>query len=67
VDGTMPEPRQLTNLALVLDHAEKVNRIWVATPDRHAGAPEELAFTQTDGKVEFSLPALKYWTMLVIE
>ena len=67
VDGTMPEPRQLTRLDLTLDRAEKVNKIWVATPDRHAGAPEELAFTQADGKVTFTLPALRYWTMLVVE
>ena len=67
VDGTMPEPRQLTRLDLTLDCAEKVNKIWVATPDRHAGAPEELAFIQADGKVTFTLPALKYWTMLVVE
>ena len=67
VDGTMPEPRQLTRLDLTLDCAEKVNKIWVATPDRHAGAPEELTFIQADGKVMFTLPALKYWTMLVVE
>lgn len=67
VDGTMPEPRQLTRLDLTLDCAEKVNKIWVATPDRHAGAPEELTFIQADGKVTFTLPALKYWTMLVVE
>ena len=54
VDGTM-------------DYPDKVNKIWVATPDRHAGAPEELAFTQADGKVTFILPALKYWIMLVLE
>ena len=67
VDGTMPEPRQLNRIALTLDYPGKVNKIWVATPDRHAGAPEELAFTQADGKVTFTLPALKYWTMLVLE
>ena len=67
VDGTMPEPRQLNRLDLTLDYPDKVNKIWVATPDRHAGAPEELAFTQADGKVTFILPALKYWTMLVLE
>ena len=67
VDGTMPEPRQLNRLDLTLDYPDKVNKIWVATPDRHAGAPEELAFTQADGKVTFTLPVLKYWTMLVLE
>lgn len=67
VDGTMPEPRLLSQLSLQVQMAEKVNKIWVASPDRHAGAPEELAFEQKDGTVTFTMPALKYWNMIVIE
>lgn len=67
VNGTMPEPRQLNQLPLTLETSTKVNKIWVASPDRHAGAPEELTFEQKDGTVNFTLPALKYWDMIVIE
>ena len=28
---------------------------------------QELAFTQENGVVSFTLPALKYWTMIVAE
>lgn len=66
-DGTMPEPRQLTQISIGLNSNLAISRIWVASPDRHAGAPEELAFEQKDGQVTFTLPALKYWDMIVIE
>ena len=65
--GTMPAPRQLTNTPLKLNVSSLVNRIWVASPDVHAGAPVDLAFEQADGAVTFTLPTLKYWTMIVIE
>jgi len=41
--------------------------LWVASPDVHGGALQELAFTQENGVVSFTLPALKYWTMIVAE
>ena len=45
----------------------KVNRIWVATPDALGGAVQELPFKQAGGEVTFTVPSLKYWTMIVIE
>jgi dextranase len=39
----------------------------VASPDQHAGAAQELAFTQENGYISLTLPSLEYWTMLVIE
>lgn len=67
LDGTMPEPRLVTGVPLKLNVAGKVNKVWVATPDAHAGASQELAFEQKDGAITFTLPSLKYWTMIVIE
>lgn len=67
LDGTMPEPRLVTGVPLRLNVAGKVNKVWVATPDAHAGASQELAFEQKDGAITFTLPSLKYWTMIVIE
>ncbi|MCR5076499.1 MAG: leucine-rich repeat protein [Prevotella sp.] len=63
----MPEPTLVTDRAVTLDDAEPVNRVWVATPDAMGGSPQELRFTQEDGKVRFTLPSLKYWTMVVVE
>lgn len=67
LDGSMPEPRLVTGIPLKLNVSSKVNKVWAATPDAHAGASQELAFEQKDGAITFTLPSLKYWTMIVIE
>ncbi|KAA5430056.1 glycoside hydrolase family 66 protein, partial [Bacteroides cellulosilyticus] len=67
LNGTMPEPRLVTKVPLKLNVAGKVSKVWVATPDAHAGASQELAFEQKDGAITFTLPSLKYWSMIVIE
>ena len=67
VDGTMPEPALITKAALQMNLSAKVNKLWVASPDAHGGALQELAFTQENGVVSFTLPSLKYWTMIVVE
>ena len=64
---TMPEPNVLLNKKIVLDDATSVSRIWVASPDCFGGAPQEVVFTQNNGKVIFTLPSLEYWTMVVVE
>ena len=66
MDGSQPEPRVQTNLPLRMK-ATGVKRLWVATPDALGGAPQELAFTQEGDDITFTLPSLKYWTMIVIE
>ena len=67
MNGTMPEPRLVEGLPLRMKAAAKVNKIWVATPDALGGAMQELPFKQAGGEVVFTLPSLKYWTMIVIE
>lgn len=67
LNGTMPEPRVVAEAPLRMNIAQKVNRIWAASPDFHGGAMQELAFEQKDGIVTFTLPRLKYWTVLVVE
>ena len=66
-EGTMPEPALITQAALQMNLPAKVNRLWVASPDVHGGALQELPFTQENGTVSFTLPSLKYWTMVVAE
>ena len=67
LNGTMPEPRLVSDVPLKMNVSGKVNNIWVASPDFHAGASQELSFEQKDGTVTFILPLLKYWSMLVME
>ena len=67
LNGTRTAPSLTLDLPLTVNYPTKVNRIWTASPDYHGGAVVELPFTQTDGKVTFTLPSLKYWAMIVIE
>lgn len=67
LNGTMPEPDEISSLPLKVQLSGKVKRIWAATPDCHAGAAQELTFEQKDGAVIFTVPSLLYWTMIVIE
>ena len=67
MNGTMPEPRLKQSLSMKLKASEKVNKVWVASPDIHGGAMQELTFVQKDGFVTFTVPSLKYWTMIVLE
>lgn len=67
MDGTMPAPQEVTGLPLSVKTTSAVKRIWAASPDALAGAPVELSFVQQNGVATFTLPSLKYWTMIVLE
>ena len=66
-DGTRSEPPLTENLALTVSTLRPINKVWVASPDINGGAVQELDFTRQNGKVSFTLPSLKYWTMVVME
>lgn len=67
LDGKRPAPRLQREIPLTMNCSRKVTRVWTATPDAHAGAVVELPFTQKNGKLSFTLPSLKYWSMVVVE
>lgn len=67
LNGERPAPRLTLNTPVTLTYSTKVNKIWVASPDSHAGAVQELAFKQSGNTVTFTVPSLKYWTMIVVE
>lgn len=60
-------PAPLTDLAVTLHVDHPVTRLWLATPDRDDLTAIDLSFTQTDAEMRFTVPALDYWTMLVVE
>ena len=55
------------NIPVTTTTDKKVKRVWAATPDFHGGAVQELAFEQKGTSLSFTVPQLKYWTMIVIE
>ena len=65
--GTRVKPEKKTNIPVTVKSTRKVSKVWVATPDSHAGAVQELPFTQNGYDVSFTLPSLEYWTMAVME
>ena len=67
IDGTMPTPRVVKNSRLSVAVTNEVRHVYLASPDYHGGALQELPFKQADGKVSFTVPTLKYWDMLIFE
>ena len=67
IDGTMPTPRVVKNSRLSVAVTNEVKHVYLASPDYHGGALQELPFKQADGKVSFTVPTLKYWNMLIFE
>lgn len=66
-NGTQAEPVILKDLKLLLKTNRSVRQIWMASPDRKYGVPEHIGFTVSADAVEFTLPELKYWDMLIVE
>jgi dextranase len=62
-----PVPSTLSNLSLNFPYSTSINKIWVASPDFNHGLPQQVTFTQSNGTVTFSVPQLKYWSMVVVE
>lgn len=65
--GTMPEPLLQRDIRMTLKDDRPVVKVWAASPDAIGGAPVELAFKQERGELTFTVPSLKYWTMIVVE
>ena len=65
--GTRTFPDKYTGIPITVIANRKIDKVWVASPDSHAGAVQELAFTQKGDDVSFVLPSLEYWTMVVME
>ena len=57
----------LTDVPVSLELSAQPARVWVASPDWQQGAAIEPDWSYTGGALTLTLPALQYWTMLVIE
>lgn len=61
------EPDLLKNIDISIEAAQLPTRVWMASPDYMQGAAIELDFDYSAGQVQLTLPAMKYYTMLVFE
>lgn len=66
-DFTQTEPREVKDLPMTVAVSGIPRKVWAASPDYDWSSPQELSFTSSDGKISFTLPRLKYWSMIVIE
>ena len=66
-DGNQASQSLLTDIPVSMAVEAQPSRVWVATPDWQQGAAQEIQFSYANGQLSFTLPALRYWTMIVIE
>jgi dextranase len=66
-NGAQPEPRLQQNVSLQISVSQPVTKAWVATPDKEGKMYEEVELVAGAGSVTVTVPAIKYWTMLVLE
>lgn len=70
-DGLRPWPTEHNELSLTISGLSglgKNPRVWVASPDYLGGAVQEITeFSSTSTSVRFTLPALQFWSMIVVE
>ena len=65
--GDQGEPDMLRDLTVSMPASQQPTRIWYASPDYAQGAAIEMDFTYSAGQVELTIPAMKYYSMLVFE
>ena len=66
-NGDQGEPDRLADMKIKVAASKQPTRVWCASPDDQQGAAIELQFSYSGGQVELTIPAMKYYTMLVFE
>lgn len=65
--GDQTEPPFFTDLELQMEVDGTVAGLWCASPDEGAEMYREIRFSQQGNTIRFTLPWLKYWSMIVVE
>ena len=66
-EGDQTEPDLLSGLKIKVQAQAQPARVWFASPDYQHGMAVELDFAYNAGQIELTLPALKYYDMIVVE
>jgi dextranase len=66
-NGTKSTPIEITNIKLSVQVSNTISKVWVASPDVAFGTANQLTFQQIGNTIDFTLPSLNYWDMIVIE
>jgi dextranase len=62
-----PMPTEVEYLEISLPIEGNVKGVWVATPDKEALNLVDIPWREQEGRLEFALSDLMYWTMIAIE
>ena len=66
-DGDQAPQSLIKNIPVSFAVSAEPSRVWVATPDDRQGAAQEVEWEYGGGQLTITLPALQYWTMIVVE
>lgn len=66
-EGIQVIPAMIKNAKVECTTTETIKNILVASPDIIGGASRSIHFIQVENKIYFTLPELKYWSMIVME
>ena len=62
-----PEPTESIRLRYRTENARDITRVAWATPDAATGELSTLEFTVADDSVEFEVPSLQYWNLVLLQ
>ena len=66
-NGTQNTPNTYLNSSFSLTVSNTVTKLWVASPDINGGVLQSIPFTTVGNTINFTLPSLQYWDMVVVE
>ncbi len=66
-DGDQAPQSLIKDIPVSFAVSAKPSRVWVATPDDQHGAAQEVEWEYSGGQLTLTVPALQYWTMIVVE
>ena len=66
-NGDQPEPKLIWDIPVFFLSPKRVQSLWLASPDAEGGKSRSVTFEQRGDTVRFTVPALKYWDMIVSE
>ena len=66
-DGDQAPQSLVKDIPVSFAVSAQPSRVWVATPDYQQGAAQEVEWEYSGGQLTLTVPAIQYWTMIVVE
>ncbi|MFC7063158.1 glycoside hydrolase family 66 protein [Halobacillus seohaensis] len=66
-NGTQNSAVMRETLSVTIQESKQVKKVWVSSPDWNEGMAETIDFSQEGDHLQFTIPKIKYWDMVVLE